>query len=256
MREPIGEITIGVLGQYASGKSEAARTLVRYLGGERQVVFINDKEILTRLAVDHILELDEAQVTSRMEADGTQRLDGAQATVWLRPGEDLNTVNLNGLRWETRGSVVHPWLARMRVSLGRQIRERSAEGKPMVIEAGFGENPLSQTLSHLFARLEETGVGPEQVKWILVEAGFDRRAVRNAKRQDKVPDDLFAVIAADGGDLDPDHQSRLEERGMVLKRVPNEHDDIHRFRADIIAAFEEMFSRSDNPPAGSVPELN
>jgi len=243
MREPKGEIIVGILGQYASGKSEAAKTLVRTLGGEGQVVFINDKELLARLAVDHILELDEAQVTSRMEEDGTRRLDGELATVWLRRGEDLNTVDLNRLRWEMQDSVVHPWLARMRVNLGHEIHERSAEGKPMMIEAGFGENPLSQTLSHLFARLEEAGVGPERVKWILVEAGFDKRAERNAKRRDKVPDDLFAEIAADGGDLDPDHQSRLEERGMLLKRVPNEHDDIHRFRADIIAAFEEMFGR-------------
>jgi hypothetical protein len=244
MAEHQGEIIVGVLGQYASGKSEAARTLIRHLGGERQVVFINDKELLTRLAVEHILELEEAQVTSKMEEDGTQRLDGELATVWLRPGEDLNTVDLNRLRWEMQDSVVHTWLARMRVDLGHQIRERSAEGKPMVIEAGFGENPLSQTLSHLFARLEEAGVGPERVKWILVEAGFARRAERNAKRRDKVPDDLFAVVAADGGDLDPDHQSRLEERGTLIKRVPNEHDDVHRFRADIIAAFEEMFGRS------------
>jgi hypothetical protein len=241
MREPKGEIVVGVLGQYASGKSEAARTLIQYLGGGGQVVFINDKELLTRRAADHILGLDEAQVTSTMEEDGTQRLDGELASVWLGPGEDLNTADLNRLRWEMRDHVVHPWLTRMREDLGHEIRERSAEGKPMVIEAGFGENPLSQTLSHLFARLEGAGVGPERVKWILVEAGFARRAARNAVRRDKVPDDLFAVIAADGGDLDPDHQSRLEERGMVLKRVPNEHDDVHRFRADIIAAFEEIF---------------
>lgn len=241
MREPKGEIVVGVLGQYASGKSEAARTLIRYLGGESQVVFINDKELLTRLAAEHVLGLDEDQVTSTVEEDGTRRLDGELATVWLRPGEDLNTTDPNRLRWEMRDSVVHTWLARMRVNLGHEIRERSAEGKPMVIEAGFGENPLSQTLSHLFARLEEAGVGPERVKWILVEVGFARRAGRNAKRQDKVPDDLFARVAADGGDLAPDHQSRLEKQGLRLKRVPNEHDDIHRFRADIIAAFEEIF---------------
>ena len=256
MTEPQGKVVVGVLGQYASGKSEAAKTLLRHLGGEGQVVFINDKELLTRLAAEHILGLDESQVTSTMEEDGTQRLDGELATVWLRPGEDLNTADLNSLRWEMRDSVVHTWLSRMRVNLGHEIRERRAEGKPMVIEAGFGENPLSQTLSHLFARLDEAGVGPEEVKWILVEAGFTRRAERNAARQDKVPDDLFAVVAADGGDLEPDHQSRLEERGMVLKRVLNEHDDIDRFRADIIAAFEEMLGRSDKPPAGLAPESN
>ena len=52
---------------------------------------------------------------------------------------------------------------------------------------------------------------------------------------------MFARFAAAGGDLDPDHQRRLEEEGMKIERVRNDHDDIDRFRADIIAAFEEMF---------------
>jgi hypothetical protein len=34
----------------------------------------------------------------------------------------------------------------------------------------------------------------------------------------------------------------LEEQGSTIKRVPNDHDDIEKFRADIIAAFEEMFA--------------
>jgi hypothetical protein len=60
-------------------------------------------------------------------------------------------------------------------------------------------------------------------------------------RRDRVPVDVFDRYAADGGDLDPDHQKRLAEQGTIIKRVPNDHDDIERFRADIIAAFEEMF---------------
>ena len=52
---------------------------------------------------------------------------------------------------------------------------------------------------------------------------------------------MFARYAADGGDLDPDHQNRLEERGTIIKRVPNDHNDIERFRTDIITAFKEMF---------------
>jgi hypothetical protein len=56
-----------------------------------------------------------------------------------------------------------------------------------------------------------------------------------------VPAELFDRYAADGGDLDPDHQKRLEEQGTVIRRVPNDYDDIARFRAGIIAAFEEMF---------------
>jgi hypothetical protein len=90
-------------------------------------------------------------------------------------------------------------------------------------------------------RLEEAGVEPEQIKWIIVQASYDRRAQRNRKRPDSVPVDKFARYAADGGDLDPDHQRRLEEQGAIIRRVPNDHDDIERFRADILAAFEEMY---------------
>ncbi len=79
------------------------------------------------------------------------------------------------------------------------------------------------------------------VKWIIVEAGYDRSSEGNEKRLVSVPAELFDRYAADGGDLDPDHQNRLEEQGTIIKRVPNDHDDIERFRADIIAAFEEMF---------------
>lgn len=57
-----------------------------------------------------------------------------------------------------------------------------------------------------------------------------------------VPADMFDRYAADGGDLSPDEQHRLAEQGTVIKRVSNDHDDIERFRADIIATFEEMFT--------------
>ena len=57
-----GEIIVGVLGQWASGKSTAARTLVEYLGGEGRVVFINDQELVASQAVNHILELEDSKV--------------------------------------------------------------------------------------------------------------------------------------------------------------------------------------------------
>lgn len=246
MIKPGGEIIVGILGQYASGKSEAARTLVRYLGGEGKVVFITDRELVARQAVQDILGLEGVNVRSSLEEDGRRRLEGVHATVWLRPGEDLNSVDLNTLRFDAATDVVYHWLDRSRVELGRLICQRSAEGKPIVIEAGFGQNPLCQSLSHLFARLDEAGVEPRQVQWILVEAGFDIRAERNRRRRDKVPVEVFAVIAADGGDLDPEHQHRLEAQGTTINRVPNEHDDLQRFRADIIAAFEELFGPSSS----------
>jgi hypothetical protein len=241
MIELKGEIIVGILGQWASGKSTAARILIRYLGGEGEVVFINDRDLFASQAVNHILELEDSKVRLSIEDDGSQRLDGEHATVWLGPGEDLNTVDLNTLHFDVHDNVMPAWLDRARVELGYQICERSAGGKPIVIEAGFGKNPFGHTISDLFMRLEEVGVEPKQVKWIIVEAGYDKRSERNEKRRASVPVDVFARYAADGGDLDPDHQNRLEEQGTIIKRVPNDHDDIERFRADIIAAFEEMF---------------
>jgi ABC-type oligopeptide transport system ATPase subunit len=232
MIELEGEIIVGILGQSASGKTAAARTLVRHLGGEGKVVFLSDRVLFASQAVNHILELEDSKVVVSIEDDGRQRLDGELATIWLDPGEDLRTVDVSTLDFR-----VHD-----------DIRERSADGKPIVIEAAFGpnieptsENPYGRTISDLFTRLEETRVEPGQVKWIIIEAGFDKRSERNEKRPGRVPVDIFARYAADGGDLDPDHQNRLEEQGAIIKRVPNDHDDIERFRADIIAAFEEMF---------------
>ena len=241
MIELEGGIIVGVLGQWASGKSTAARILIRYLGGEGEVAFITDRELFAGQAVSHILELDDSKVTFSIEDDGRQRLDGEHATVWLGPGEDLKTVDLSTLLFDVHDNVLPAWLNRARVELGHQICERSADGKPIVIEAGFGKNPFGHTLSDLFITLEEAGVEPKQVKWIIVEAGYDKRSERNEKRRYGPPVDVFARYAADGGDLDPDHQKRLEEQGTMIKRVPNDHDDIERFRADIIAAFEEMF---------------
>ena len=90
-------------------------------------------------------------------------------------------------------------------------------------------------------KLNEAGVEPDQVKWIIIEAGYEKRSERNQKRQDTVPAVEFDRFAADGGDLEPDQQSKMEEQGTIMKRVSNDHDDIERFRADIIAAFTEMF---------------
>jgi hypothetical protein len=251
-----GEIIVGVLGQWASGKSTAANTLVNYLGGEDEVIFLTDRILVARQAANHILELEDSKVKRSIEDDGRQRLEGELAVVYLRPGDDLETVDLNTLLFDLRAEVyddiapgAYTWLDLARLELGSQIRERSREGKPIVIEAGFGtntkprgENPFSHTVSDFFIRLEEAGVEPKQVKWILIEASYEKRSERNRKRKDSVPAVEFDRFAADGGDLDPDHQKRLEEQGIIIFRIPNEHDEIKRFRADIIAAYEEMFT--------------
>ena len=239
--EPEGEITVGVLGQWASGKTSASRTLIRYLGGADKVAFINDQYLFAGQVVQYLLELEDSQVTCTLEDDGTRRLEGEYAKVWLGPGEDLKSVDLSTLRWNLREDVMPAWLRGARVEVGHQVRAMSAGGKPIVVEAGFGPHPTDHTLSDLFVALEEAGLEPKQVKWIIVEAGYERRSERNRKRGPVVPADLFDRYAVDGGDLDPDQQKRLERQGATFKRVRNDHDDFDRFRADVIAACEEIF---------------
>lgn len=236
-----GGIIVGVLGQWASGKSTAAETLVRHLGGEGKVVFLTDFVTFGRQAVEHLLELGDARVKLGIEEDGGQWLEGEQASVWLRPEEDLSTVDFNTLRFWVDDELIPAWLDKARVELGHQICGRSAEAKPIVVEAGFGQHPVGHTVAELFAALERAGVGPEQVRWIIVEAGYDVRLERNENRRYGPPADVFVKYAADGGDLEPDQQTRLEERGARITRVSNDHNDINRFRTDIIAAFEGMF---------------
>ncbi len=175
MTELEGRVIVGILGQWASGKTAAARTLIRYLGGEGKVTFITDRELFASQAVKHILELDDSKVTSRIQDDGQQRLDGQYATVWLGPGQDLKSVDLGTLRFDVHDDVMPVWHDRARVELGHQICERSADEKPLVIEAAFGpciepigKNPFNHTISDLFSRLEGAGVEPKQVKWIIV----------------------------------------------------------------------------------------
>jgi hypothetical protein len=241
-------IIVGILGQWVSGKTAAARSLIRHLGGRDEVTFITDRELFVGQVVNHILELEEPKVTLTIEEDGRKRLDGERVSVWLGPGEDLKSVDLSTLWFYVPDDLMPACQHRARVELGQQILERSAEQKPIVIEAAYGpdvavqsENLFKMTISDLFLRLEEAGVEPKRVKWIIVEAGHDVRSERNQQRQDKVPVDKFDRYASDGGDLDPDHQKGLEEQGAIIKRVPNDHDYIEKIGADIVAAFEEMF---------------
>ena len=231
----------------ASGKTEAAKTLVRHLGGVDNVVFLTDRVLFASQAINHILELDDSKVVVSTEDDGRRRLDGALATVWLGPGEDLRTVDASTLHFEVHDErVLYEWRNRAKVELGHRVREESKGPKPIVIEAAFGsnvepENPFGRTIHDFFARLEKAGVEPRQVGWIIVEAGYDTRSERNERRRDNVPVHYFERFGADGGDLAPDHQKRLEEQGTMIRRVPNDHGVIERFRADVIAAFGEMF---------------
>ena len=241
-------IMVGVLGQWASGKTEAARTLIRHLGGEGDVIFLTDRVLFASQVINHILEPEDSKVVVSIEDNGRQRLDGELATIWLNPGEDLRTVDPSTLDFDVyEDQVMNAWRNRAKVELGHEIRRRSTCGKPIVFEAAFGpnmepvgENLYGRTISDFFIRLVKAGVEPNRVKWIVIEAGSDIRAKRNEKRRDGIPAYYFDRFAADGGDLTMDQQKRFEEQGTIIKRIPNDHDDIDRFRADLIAAFEEM----------------
>jgi hypothetical protein len=249
MSESYAGVVVGVLGQWASGKSEAARTLIHHLGGEGNVVFLSDRGLFASQAIRHVLGLEDSEVLVRVEDDGRQRLDCDLLTIWLPLGEELRSVEPSSIRFEMYDDkVLDSFRRRAKMELGHQIHERAADGKPIVIEAAFGpnpaeagENPYGRTIVDLFARLEGAGVEPCRVKWIIVEASCDTRAARNAKRADKIPDHYFERFAAGGGDLAPEHERRLVEQGTLIRRVPNDHDDIDRFRADIVSAFEELY---------------
>ena len=258
MTKRTGETIVGVLGQWASGKSAAADALCRYLGGEGEVTFITDRELLARQAVNHILEFEDTKVKHSIDDEGNQRFEGELATLFIGSEETLENVDLNMLLFKLHQDVFDnvpdeslSWIDEARLELGHQIRKRSYEGKPIVVEAGFGtnteprgKNPFRHTISDLFMRLEDAGVGPNQVKWIIIEASYEKRSDRNKKRKDIVPIVEFDRFAVNGGDLEPDQQNKWEAQGTTIMRVTNNHDDIERFRADIIPAFDEIFKTS------------
>ncbi|UCG24859.1 MAG: hypothetical protein JSW55_02350 [Chloroflexota bacterium] len=250
------ELIVGVLGQWASGKTTAARTLVDHLGGEGQVIFISDRVLLGRHVVYHVLQGGESDLVRTVEADGSVRLAGPLAAIWLRPGEELSTVDLSNLLFDIDDDVYDTvpagscnWMDTVRLELGRQVLTRAAEGKPIVVEAGFGtntkprgENPFCHTVADLFLRLGEAGVEAARVKWILIEASYATRRERNHRRIDCVPDREFDRFAAEGGDLDPDQARHWAEQGTIINRVANDHDDIARFRREITAACDELLA--------------
>lgn len=234
------KIAVGILGQWSSGKSTAARILIEHLGGEGTVIFLNDQHIFASLLVKKLLDEDSARIVSRVEGDGRQRLATEYATIWLRPGEELQTVDVKSIAFDVPDETLAAWLNKARISLAHQLRERLGEGKPIVIEAGFGAYPADHTISDLFLRLEEAGLEPKQVKWILIEASFEKRAVKNARREFPVPAEVFAKHAVDGGGLNPADERRLEDQGTVIRTVRNDLEDINRFKSDVIATFESI----------------
>jgi hypothetical protein len=249
MAESQAGIVVGVLGQWASGKTEAARTLIRHLGGEGKVVFLTDRALFAGQAIQHLLDHDDSEVTVRVEEDGRRRLDCELVTIWLNPGEELADVEASTLNFDMHDDEkLIEFRKRAKMALGPQIRKRALGEKPVVIEAAFGPNPeeegenrYGRTIADLFARLARAGVEPWQVRWIIVEAALETRAARNAQRADKIPLRYFEKFAADGGDLSPEQERRWIEQGTGIRRVPNDHDDVERFRAEVVAAFEELF---------------
>ena len=69
---PRAGVVVGILGQWASGKTEAAKTLIRHLGGEDKVVFLTDRARFADQAINHILELEDSEVVVSVDDDGRQ----------------------------------------------------------------------------------------------------------------------------------------------------------------------------------------
>ena len=118
MIENKGEIIVGILGQWASGKTAAARTIITYLGGADTVEFLNDQELIAAQAIKHIQELEESDVILSIEDDGTRRYAGGQVAVWLGPGEDFETVDLYTLQFDGTDEQLQVWLNRARARVG------------------------------------------------------------------------------------------------------------------------------------------
>jgi hypothetical protein len=115
-------IAVGVLGQWASGKTEAARTLIRHLGGESQVVFLTDRALFACQVIEHLLELEDSEVVVRVEDDGRQQLDCELFTVWLEPGEDLRSMEPSSLKFDVHDEEVLIALRkRAKLELARQM---------------------------------------------------------------------------------------------------------------------------------------
>jgi hypothetical protein len=243
------------LGQWASGKTTASKTLVDHLGGLDKVSFINDRGLLAKQAVNYILGLDESKLKRRKD-DGGEILESELVNIYLGPGEKLDNVDLDILLFDLHDEVYdkvpansYSWMDQARFELGEQILEKTGEGKPIVIEAGFGtntkpkgENPFHHTINDLFMILTEAGVDPKQLKWIIIEASYQIRAKRNQEREDTVPFLEFDRFAASGGDLTPAEEQLWKSQGLELARVFNNHNDYGKFQGDILAAFEKLFN--------------
>jgi hypothetical protein len=108
MAELEGPIIVGILGQWASGKSTAASTLVRYLGGADKVVFISDRDFLASQRAfyrwrERYCALPPARRTQhelpRIDTDSGCRGRGDCAANW-KPGE--------AREWEVEDGRVRP----------------------------------------------------------------------------------------------------------------------------------------------------
>ncbi len=69
MTEVEGGIIVGVLGQWASGKTVAAKTLVRHLSGKDKVVFLTDRVLIASQVANMIMtKLKDSEQTSSLHS--------------------------------------------------------------------------------------------------------------------------------------------------------------------------------------------
>ena len=240
-------VIVGVLGQWASGKTLAAKTLIQHLGGKEEVIFLTDRVLFASQVIDYISTLEESKLLVSVDDDGRRRYKGELAVLWLNPGEQLRSVDPETLDFDIyNDQIMIEWRTNAKVELGNQIRERSKSRKPVVVEAAFGPNTepdveylYGRTIADLFARLENAGADPSQIAWLIISTSFENRFKRNEMRRDKIPPEYFLTYSADGGDFTHEQEKLWAGRGTIIQRIDNNHDDVERFRSEILAAFED-----------------
>lgn len=234
-----------VAGQWGSGKTLACRHITDWLGGDKKVLFLSDRVAYALVAIDHLTSLG---YRTEPGVDGGVILRGRHADAYLRPGERLDSVSPDVLRFHIFNDGL---IKEGRLDIGRWVMDMMGEQKIGLLELAVGFNiktreqpdAFQESLSHFLDLTERVGVNPSMLRVLYVEAGYDIRWARNQERDDPVPERAFQQYASEAGQLTKAEQEALEHQGAVIIRVPNGYSDEDRFRQELHEKYEALLSR-------------
>lgn len=236
-------LPILIVGEFASGKTTAAGFVENQLRVNGEVLSNSDREEYAR-GVLH--DLREHQQSTEMMGEGRLVVRGRHATAFVTEGEDFSSTPLYELSFRVHDNTI-PYEARRR--LGFWMLAGLDDEMPRVMEIAIGtnkssegENPFSHTLADFVDIVEEVGVLPEHLRIIYLEASFETRSQRNQRRPDPVPWEAFEQYAAEGGGLTLGFAQELQERGAVIVRVNNDHDNLLKFQREVEGAFRSLYN--------------